>query len=325
LYLVREGTIKLAGICSDIIKPGAYFGDDLILLDTRQAEAADKRAPTKTLAGYTAIAEEDCSCGVLSLSDCRTIFDTTKMINTQPRGKYTEFFSSEEISSSEEFRKLDLPPVESSRRLSREASHRWLIKSSKNGLRNAVKANVKYEDLEKYDMLGDGQFGEVFLVSAYVSAEYGEQHFALKTQKKKDPIRGNSVDAIKQEIDLLGLMDHPYIVNIVHSYDYPEHIYILTGLVHGGELFDVIHTEQDGVWSSGIPECDAKFYAMVLTDTLDYIHQKQLVYRDLKPGELQNDNENNNSNNNNALLSIHIFYLSSHHSFPIFVTREYIN
>ena len=92
------------------------------------------------------------------------------------------------------------------------------------------------------------------------------------------------------------------------------------GLVHGGELFDVIHTEQDGVWSSGIPEGDAKFYAMVLTDTLDYMHRKQLVYRDLKPGELQNDN-----NNNNALLSIHILYLFSHHSFPIYVTRECIN
>ena len=171
-------------------------------------------------------------------------------------------------------------------------------------------------------MLGDGQFGEVFLVSAYVSAEYGEQHFALKTQKKVDPIRGNSVVAIEQEIDLLGLMDHPYIVNLVHSYDHPEEIYILMGLVHGGELFDVIHTEQDGVWSSGIPEGDAKFYAMVLTDTLDYMHRKQLVYRDLKPGELQNDN---NNNNNNALLSIHILYLFSHHSFPIYVTRECIN
>jgi hypothetical protein len=320
LYLVREGTIKLAGILSDIIKPGAYFGDDLILLDTRQAEATDKRAPTKTLAGYTAIAEEDCSCGVLSLSDCRTIFDTTKMINTQPRGKDTEFFSSAEISSSEEFRKLDLTPVKPSKIFSREASRRWLKKSSKNGLRNAVKANIKYENLEKHDMLGDGQFGEVFLVSAFVSAEYGEQHFALKTQKKEDPIRGNSVVEIKQEIDLLGLMDHPYIVNLIHSYDYPEDIYMLMGLVHGGELFDVIHTEQDGVWSSGIPEGDAKFYAMVLTDTLDYMHRKELVYRDLKPGELQNEN-----NNNNALLSIHILYLFSHHSFPIFVTRECIN
>ena len=58
-------------------------------------------------------------------------------------------------------------------------------------------------------MLGDGQFGEDFLVSAYISDEFGEQYFALKIQKKIDPLRGNSSVAIKQEIDLLRLMDHP--------------------------------------------------------------------------------------------------------------------
>ena len=80
------------------------------------------------------------------------------------------------------------------------------------------------------------------------------------------------------------LFRSPYIVNLVHSYDHPDSIYILMGLVHGGELFDVIHTENaDGTWSSGLPECDAKFYAMVVADTLDYIHRKQFVYRDLKP------------------------------------------
>lgn len=276
---------------SDTIKPGAYFGDDLLLLDTWQDEVANKRAPTKTIAEYTAVAEEDCSCGVLFLSDCRTIFDTTNMINTQSHKKGTEFLS-EEMSLSEELGKPNSPPVEATKRFSRESTSLWLKNSSKNGLRNAVKANVKFENLKKHDMLGEGQFGQVFSVSAYVSTEYGEQYFALKTQKKVDPIRGSSAVAIKQEIDLLGLMDHPFIVNLIHSYDYPEYIYMLMGLVHGGELFDVIHTELDGIWSSGIPECDAKFYAMVLTDTLDYMHRKQLVYRDLKPGESQNNDNN---------------------------------
>lgn len=49
----------------------------------------------------------------------------------------------------------------------------------------------------------------------------------------------------------------------MHSYEYSEEINILMGLVPGGELFDVIHTEIDDIWTSGIPERDAKFYAMV--------------------------------------------------------------
>jgi hypothetical protein len=280
LYLVREGSVKLSGSRSDVIKPGAYFGDDLLLLDTRQESVSGKRAPTKTNPDCSAVAEEDCVCGVLSLSDCRTIFDTTKMID--PSQKYSDF-SSEEFSAELEVLEAaasQLPRVT----FQRETTERWLQRASKDGLRNAVRENIGMDQLDRHNVLGEGQFGEVWLVSTFVSEEFGQQHFALKTQKKEDPTRGNSIDAIKREIDVLRIMDHPYIVNLVHSYEDPEDIHILLGLVHGGELFDVIHTENgDGTWSSGIPECDAKFYAMVIADTLDYIHRKQYVYRDLKP------------------------------------------
>lgn len=279
LYLVREGSVELSGNRSDVIKPGAYFGEDLLLLDVQQEAVSGKLAPTKTLPEYVATAREDCLCGVLSLSDCRTIFDTTKMVFSAP--KFVEVpiedIVSDEDVSVDAFR-ADAP------KLKRETTERWLQLSSTDGLRNAVRSNVKMEQWDRHNILGEGQFGEVWLVSAYVSAEYGQQHFALKIQRKDDPTRGDSVSAIKREIDILGMLDHPFIVNLVHSYEEPENVNILMGLVHGGELFDVIHTEnEDGTWSSGIPECDAKFYTMIVADTLDYIHRKQFIYRDLKP------------------------------------------
>ncbi|KAL3926596.1 MAG: hypothetical protein SGARI_005555, partial [Bacillariaceae sp.] len=264
----------------DLIKPGAYFGDDLLLLDTRQESVSGKRAQTRTLPQYSAIVEEDCVCGILSLSDCRTIFDTTKMADLSQ--KYRDF-SSEEFSAELEILEED-EAITPRSTLQRETTERWLKRTSKDGLRNAVKENIGMKQLSRHNVLGEGQFGEVWLVSAFVSEEFRVQHFALKTQKKEDPTRGNSIAAIKREIDVLGLMDHPFIVNLVHSYEDPEDVHILMGLVHGGELFDVIHTDNnDGTWSSGIPECDAKFYAMVVADTLDYIHRKQFVFRDLKP------------------------------------------
>ena len=39
LYLLREGTVKLTGRRSDVIKPGAYFGEDLLCLDPQQASS----------------------------------------------------------------------------------------------------------------------------------------------------------------------------------------------------------------------------------------------------------------------------------------------
>lgn len=282
LYLVREGRVQLSGGRNDVIKPGAYFGDDLLLLDTRQDGSSDKQAPIKTLPEFTAIASEDCLCGVLSLSDCRTIFDTSKMMEPTPLTTPVEISTEEDESEDSEVMIADALIPSSNHSLNRETTKQWLKRSSKDTLRKAVKAGIDLGDLQRHDVLGEGQFGEVWLVSVFVEGK--QQHFALKGQKKDDPTRGNSVNAIRREIDVLGLMDHPFIVGLIHHYEDPEHIYILMGLVHGGELFDVIHTENDdGTWSSGLPEEDAAFYTMVLADTLDYIHRRKFVYRDLKP------------------------------------------
>jgi hypothetical protein len=275
LYIVREGTITLSGKRSDVIKPGAYFGTELLLLDTKQEEMLDKRGPTKTYPQYTAIASEDCLVGILSLSDCRNIFDTYNMFDPN-----TELPEAVELDGEDLVAAASVAPG-----AARLTTTRWLKKSSKETLRKAVAANLgDLDTLTKHSVLGEGQFGEVWLVSAYVSPDFGHQTFALKTQQKDDPTRGESVDAIRREIDVLRLMDHPFIVGLVHHYEGPEKMHILMSLVYGGELFDVIHTENDdGTWNSGIPESDAKFYALVVADTLDYIHRKQFVYRDLKP------------------------------------------
>lgn len=283
-----------------------------MLLDARRGEESAKGTPTITSTKYTAVANEECMCGVLTLSDCRTIVETTNMagkesidsldilleensaektpaIEPPKRGARSPLRNSGRSPTRSSGAARSPPRNSGGRRGSkprRHSSTQWLRKVSKCGLRCTVKENIKLEDLKKHEVLGTGQFGEVFLVSAFVSLEYGKQLFALKTQKKNDSVRGDSVAAIKREIALLSQLDHPYIVNLVHYYENPEEMHILMGAVYGGELFDVIHTENsDGTWSSGLPESDVKFYAMVITDTLDYIHRKQFIYRDLKPGK----------------------------------------
>ena len=279
LYILREGSIQLSGKRNQLIKPGEYFGEDGLLLDTKQGNVPDKTSSTKVLPPYSAKVVETCICGVLTLSDCRTIFDTRRMVDS-PNGNDVVVEESMGYDSDDDIVACAISPKIS---LNRETTKQWLAKSSKEMLRSSVKAHVDLDDLERHSVLGEGQFGEVWLTSTQVP-NFGTQHFALKIQKIDDPTRGDSTAAIKREIDVLGLMDHPFIVGLVHYYADTKHFYILMGLVHGGELFDVIHTENDdGTWSSGLPEDDSKFYAMVLADTLDYIHRRQFVFRDLKP------------------------------------------
>ena len=78
-YLVREGCIKL--IRKDgsgtIISAGGYFGQEQLLVDCNRCSCRpDHSVCTRVPAEYTATAVEKSLLGVLSLDDCRHVFDT---------------------------------------------------------------------------------------------------------------------------------------------------------------------------------------------------------------------------------------------------------
>jgi hypothetical protein len=288
LYIVHEGCAQLSGKRNENVKPGDYFGEELLLLDAQSPGTPNTTTtPSTTMAKYTATAMGECTVGVLTLTDCRQIFDTRTLLvgssgmegllNSPSMLAGTEDMDDEEL--------MAMPAMAPPRTLGRGTTQRWLKESSAIALRDSVHTEVALQDLERQSVLGDGQFGEVWLVTADLDENLGgRNHFALKIQKKKDPTRGDSVEAFQREIDVLALMDHPFIINLVHHYQDEDNLYLLMGLVHGGELFDVIHHQDaDDLWTSGIPESDAKFYAMVVADTLDYIHRKNFIFRDLKP------------------------------------------
>lgn len=276
IFILRQGSVKLSGVgIEKTIKPGEYFGESLLLLDTRQKSTGTVLTPR-----YSALSLGHCICGVLELSSCRLVFDTATIPDIDGENMY--YLDQMDLNDTDDEEENLFGSAPSA--LTRETTKQWLKNTSSDLLRSAVKTNMKLGDLEKHSVLGEGQFGEVWLVSADLPGKLGTQHFALKCQNKSDDLRGDSVDFIRREIDVLRMMDHPFVITYVHEYDDPSQIYILMRLVYGGELFDVIHCQnEDGTWSSGIPEDHAKFYAMLIADTLEYIHRKQLVYRDLKP------------------------------------------
>jgi cAMP-dependent protein kinase regulator len=276
LFIVHQGSVKLSGSRRDCISPGDCFGQELISYDAATSQELEATKSTMVSAPYTTRTTSACVVGVLTLSDCRAVFDTTKL-------------DKETLGSNHFVRKVSIPdnvqPAAPSA-LGSQMTQQWLAGVSKSHLRNSVRQEIGLKDFHRHSVLGEGSFGQVYLVTCELndSSLGGKHHFALKSQLKKDPLRGDSSQAVKREINVLSMMDHPFIVNLVSNYEDDEHIYILMGLVHGGELFDVIHhQDEDGLWSSGIPEAHAKFYAMVISDTLDYIHRRGFAFRDLKP------------------------------------------
>lgn len=166
--------------------------------------------------------------------------------------------------------------------------------------KSASKFASSRDDLEFIKVLGEGQFGEVWLVAATLpDHDPSRQEFALKMQKlagDDDDGEGFSVeeskDAIRNEIKALQTLHHPFIVNLVHTYESEDSIDMLLGLIPGGELWDEIHKQEpDGNWVSGIAEGKARFYAYVLVDTLAFLHSRGYIFRDLKPENIMIDQD----------------------------------
>jgi hypothetical protein len=145
--------------------------------------------------------------------------------------------------------------------------------------RTSVQSTLKFGDLDMLKFLGDGQFAEVWLVEATVDGK--KEKFALKSQIKKDNIK-----EIEREIAVTQKLttSHPCIVDLLHTFETEDSIHMLLGLITGGDLWNILYQEdEEGDWTSGIPESQAKFYALVVADTLSYMHAQKYVYRDLKP------------------------------------------
>ena len=93
--------------------------------------------------------------------------------------------------------------------------------------------------------------------------------------------RTASVDLVKfaDECRVLSGVCHASIVEIYGSYEDATHVYVLTELCAGGELFDVLCACGD----KGMDEWEAAPLVAQLLDALAYLHGRGICHRDVKP------------------------------------------
>mmetsp|Transcript_27961 Transcript_27961/g.67828 ORF Transcript_27961/g.67828 Transcript_27961/m.67828 type:complete len:1430 (-) Transcript_27961:1332-5621(-) len=254
LYLVREGTVNISsrdGSRDKTVDAGGFFGQGQLLADV----------PGKNkITEYTAVVgNEVCVCSVLTLKQCRTVFDTTLMEDVSFRGRC-------------------------SLKLERRAR-----------LKESIAGDFSLESLEKIRMLGDGQFAEVWLVQrdATQSGKKTCEEYALKIQDGTRDSREDARESVIREAMVLQQLHHPFIVDLIYSSENKGGTsYMVTEVIYGGELWSVIHREkEDGEWISGIEESHAKFYTLIIADALAYMHRESIIFRDLKPENVLMDED----------------------------------
>jgi serine/threonine protein kinase/CRP-like cAMP-binding protein len=141
---------------------------------------------------------------------------------------------------------------------------------------------ILLRNLQKHRILGRGGFGKVWLVSHPKEDDPdGERDvYALKVIDKVRIIDSKLTKAVVHEKELLCLLDHPFILNLVHSYQDEENLYLLMPFIPGGELYGVLQRARSH--DRGMQPVSAAFYASGIIEALAHFHQRWIAYRDLK-------------------------------------------
>ncbi|KAJ3044362.1 hypothetical protein HDV00_002254 [Rhizophlyctis rosea] len=140
---------------------------------------------------------------------------------------------------------------------------------------------------------GSGQFKSGFEENYFLGKQLGVGSFATVKEctRKEDSkkfavkiidklqIRGKD-DMIRSEISILKKIQHPNIIALKDLYETTTHLYLVTDLATGGELFDQIFAK------GSYTEKDAGILVRQLLDALAYLHGLDIVHRDLKPENL---------------------------------------
>mmetsp|Transcript_18118 Transcript_18118/g.43343 ORF Transcript_18118/g.43343 Transcript_18118/m.43343 type:complete len:789 (-) Transcript_18118:558-2924(-) len=145
--------------------------------------------------------------------------------------------------------------------------------------REAAKAQrpkIKMSELKQMTILGVGTFGRVKLV-VHTSTN---TPYALKCMRKGQVIALKQVEHVMNEKNLLEMCDHPFLLNLAATFQDQDEIYMLLELALGGELFSVLRERIK------FDEPTSRFYSACVASAFSYLHDKFIVYRDLKPENL---------------------------------------
>jgi serine/threonine protein kinase len=99
----------------------------------------------------------------------------------------------------------------------------------------------------------------------------------IKMLNKSKIINSKQLPHISNEFNILPNLVHPSIISFLNSTHDEKYIYFAFEFISGGDLFTLLKVENN------LSLEKAQFYAGQIVFVLDYLHSKNIIYRNLKP------------------------------------------
>lgn len=135
---------------------------------------------------------------------------------------------------------------------------------------------IRILNLPGYEILqtlGKGSYGRVRLIKDLSDNNF----YAVKILKKTEIVRRKQVIHLQNELAILKMMKHPFIVNFVMFHQDNYHLYLVLEYVPGGELYSLLRN------LGNLEINSVKFYSAQVVSIFESMHSYDIVYRDLKP------------------------------------------
>ncbi|CAN8179232.1 unnamed protein product [Coccothraustes coccothraustes] len=143
------------------------------------------------------------------------------------------------------------------------------------------RSKASMEDFDYLKLLGKGTFGKVILVREKSSG----RHYAMKILRKEVVIAKDEVAHTVTESRVLQSSRHPFLTALKYAFQTSDRLCFVMEYANGGELF--FHLSRERVF----PEPRARFYGAEIVSALQYLHSRDVVYRDIKLENLMLDKD----------------------------------